>query len=84
MKNMNLIPTLGMILLAILTILDIVTRGLPITLANITPINAMFIITIILFILDIATKGQYRTRHMALILLAVGLILGTIYGLASS
>ena len=40
------------------------------------------IFTIILFILDFATGGKYRTRPMALITLAVGLILGIIYVLA--
>ena len=40
------------------------------------------IFTIILFILDFATRGKYRTRPVALITLAVGLILGIIYALA--
>ena len=40
------------------------------------------IVTIILFILDFATGGKYRTRPVALMTLAVGLILGIIYVLA--
>ena len=44
----------------------------------------MTIFTIILFILDFATKGKYRTRPVALIILAVGIILGIIYVLAGS
>jgi hypothetical protein len=39
----------------------------------------VIIVTIILFILDYATKGKYRTRRVMLITLAVGLILGMIY-----
>ena len=84
MMNINLFHALGMILIAILTILDIVTRGLPITRANITPLNAMFIVTIILYVLDVATKGKYRTRRMKLITLAVGLLIGIIFALAYS
>jgi len=42
------------------------------------------IFTIILFILDFATRGKYRTRPVALITLAVGLIVGIIYVLAGS
>ena len=42
------------------------------------------IFTIILFILDFATRGKYRTKPVALITLAVGLILGIIYVLADS
>jgi hypothetical protein len=42
----------------------------------------MTILTILLFILDFATRGKYRTRSMALITLAAGLILGIIYVLA--
>jgi len=87
--NAKLIPALGMILIAILTILDIVTRGFPITLANITPLNAMFIVAIILYVLDVATKGKYitgkyRSRPLALIALAVGLLLGIISVLVGS
>ena len=37
------------------------------------------IVTIIIFILDFATKGKYRTRPVALIALAIGLILLLIY-----
>ena len=40
--------------------------------------------TMIMFILDFATKGKYRTRPVKLIILAVGLILGIIYALAAS
>lgn len=85
----NPIYVLGMILIAILTILDIVTRGIPITRANITPLNAMSIVAIILYVLDVATKGKYitgkyRSRPLALIVLAVGLLLGIIYVLAGS
>lgn len=40
--------------------------------------------TMIIFILDFATKGKYRTRPVALIILAIGLILGLIYVLAGS
>ena len=83
MINMNPIHALGMILIAILTILDIVTRGFPITLANITSLNAMFIVAIILYVLDVATKGKYitgkyRSRPLALIALVVSLLLGII------
>jgi len=89
MINMKPIHTLGMILIAILTILDIVTRGLPITWANITPLNAMFIVAIILYVLDVATKGKYitgkyRSRPLALIALAIGLLMGIIYVLVFS
>lgn len=42
------------------------------------------IFTIILFILDSASKGKYRNRPVALITLAVGIILGIIYVLAGS
>ena len=44
----------------------------------------VIIVTIIVFILDYATKGKYRTRSGVLITLAVGLILGMIYVLAGS
>ena len=84
MTNMNLFHALMMILLIIITILDVVTRGTPITLANITPLNLGFIITIILYILDIATKGKYRTRRVALMTFAIGLILSTIHALSYS
>jgi len=40
------------------------------------------ILTILLFILDFATRGKYRTRSVALMTLAAGLILGIIYVLA--
>ncbi len=42
------------------------------------------IFTIILFILDFATRGKYRTKPVALITLAVGLPLCIIYVLARS
>ena len=45
---------------------------------------SIIIITIILFYLDFATKGKYRTRPVALIILAVGIILGIIYAKAGS
>ena len=62
MTNINLFHALGMILIAILTILDIVTRGLPITRSNFTVLNLGFIFTIILYVLDVATKGKYMRR----------------------
>jgi hypothetical protein len=40
--------------------------------------------TMIMFILDFATKGKYRTRPVALIILVIGLILGLIYVLAGA
>ena len=49
---------------------------------NMNLIYVLIIGTIILFILDFATKGKYRTRPVALITLAIGLILGLIYALA--
>ena len=86
---MNLSHEVMMIILAILTILDITTRGIPITRSNFTFLNVGFIFTIILEILDIATKrkyttyiatkGKYRTRHLALMIFVIGLILSTIY-----
>jgi len=42
----------------------------------------VIIFTIILFILNFATREKYRTRPVALITLGVGLILGIIYALA--
>lgn len=42
------------------------------------------ILTVLLFILDFATRGKYRTRSVALMTLAAGLILGIIYVLAGS
>ena len=44
---------------------------------------SIIIITIMLFALDFATKGKYRTRPVALIILVIGIILGIIYVLAS-
>jgi len=44
---------------------------------------SIIIVTIILFALDFATKGKYRTRPVALIILTIGIILGIIYVLAS-
>ena len=84
MTNMNLIYALGIIITILLFILDVATRGIPITLANIKILDLSLIAMVFLFILDFATKGKYRTRHMTLILLAVGLILGTICGLSYS
>jgi hypothetical protein len=48
------------------------------------PLSIIIIITIILFASDFQTKGKYRTRPVALIILAIGLILGIIYALAGS
>ena len=45
---------------------------------------SIIVVTIILFYLDFATKGKYRTRPVALIIFVIGLILGLIYVLASS
>ncbi len=45
---------------------------------------SIIIITIILFALDFATKGKSRTRPVALITLAFGLLLGIIYVLVGS
>jgi hypothetical protein len=45
---------------------------------------SIIIITIILFALDFETKGKYRTRPVALIILAFGLLLGIIYVLVGS
>jgi len=82
MKKVN--HALMLIILGILTILDIFTRGIPVTWSNLTVINVGMIFAIILNILDIATKGKYRTRRFALIAGVIGLIIGAIYGLASS
>ncbi len=45
---------------------------------------SIIVVTIILFYLDFATKGKYRTRPVALITLAFGLLLGIIYVLVGS
>ena len=45
---------------------------------------SIIIVTIILFAMDFQTKGKYRTRPVALIILFIGLILGIIYVLAGS
>ena len=44
----------------------------------------IIILTIILFTLDFATKGKYRTKSVALIILVIGIIIGIIYVLAGS
>ena len=44
---------------------------------------SIIIVTIILFALDFATKGKYRTRPVALIILTIGILIGIIYVLAS-
>lgn len=36
-------------------------------------------ITVVSFILDIATRGRYRSRKLAVVFFAIGVILGLIY-----
>ena len=36
-------------------------------------------ITVISFILDIVTKGRYRSRKLAVVIFTIGVILGLIY-----
>jgi len=36
----------------------------------------IILLTIILFTMDFSTKGKYRTRSVALIILAIGIIIG--------
>ncbi len=84
MTNMNLFNALMLILLLIFTILNIASRGTPITPENIKILDIGSIVTIIFLILDIATDGKYRTRRLVLITVIIGLILGTICGIAYS
>ena len=84
MTNMNLFHALMMILLLIFTILNIASRGAPITLANMKILDIASLVSIIFFMLDIATDGKYRTRRLVLITVVFSLILGTICGLAYS
>jgi len=41
-------------------------------------------ITVTSFIVDIATKGKYRSRSLAVILLIIGVIAGLIYALSGT
>jgi len=41
-------------------------------------------ITVISFIVDVATKGKYRSRSLAVILLIIGVIAGLIYALSGT
>ena len=45
---------------------------------------SIIVVTIILFYLDFATKGKYRIRPVAVIILIIGIIIGIIYVLACS